>query len=53
MAVDYFLNLGTVEGESADHKHKGEIDLQSWSFGATNAGSFSMGGGGGAGKVSM
>ena len=51
MVVDYFLNLGTVEGESADHKHKGEIDLQSWSFGATNAGSFSMGGGGGAGVL--
>ncbi|MBX7053349.1 MAG: type VI secretion system tube protein Hcp [Pyrinomonadaceae bacterium] len=53
MAVDYFLKLDGVDGESQDHKHKGEIDLQSWSFGATNAGSFSYGGGGGAGKVSM
>lgn len=53
MAVDYFLKIDGVEGESKDHKHKGEIDLQSWSFGATNAGSHASGGGGGAGKVSM
>jgi type VI secretion system secreted protein Hcp len=53
MAVDYFLKIEGLEGESKDHKHKGEIDLQSWSFGATNGGAHSSGGGGGAGKVSM
>ena len=52
-AVDYFLKLDGIEGESADSKHKGEIELASWSFGATQGGTFSAGGGGGAGKVSM
>lgn len=52
-AVDYFLKIDGIPGESADSKHKGEIDLQSFSWGATNAGSFATGGGGGAGKVAM
>ena len=52
-AVDYFLKLEGVEGESADDKHKGEIDVQSFSWGATNSGTHSGGGGGGAGKVSV
>jgi type VI secretion system secreted protein Hcp len=51
--VDYFLKIEGIEGESSDSKHKGEIDLQSWSWGATNAGTMHSGGGGGAGKVSM
>jgi type VI secretion system secreted protein Hcp len=51
--VDYFLKLEGVEGESHDAKHKGEIQIESWSFGATNSGTFSYGGGGGAGKVQM
>jgi len=51
--VDYFLKLDGVEGESTDEKHAKEIELESWSFGATNAGSFSSGGGGGTGKVQM
>ena len=49
--VDYFLKLDGIDGESTDDKHKGEIDVDSWSFGASNAGSFSSGGGGGSGKV--
>lgn len=53
-AVDYFLKLeGNFEGESADKQHKGEIDLESWSWGESNAGTHSGGGGGGAGKVVM
>lgn len=51
--VDYFLKLDGVDGESGDAKHKNEIDLESWSWGETNAGGFSYGGGGGAGKVQM
>ena len=51
--VDYFLKIDGVDGESTDDKHKGEIEMASWSIGATNAGSFSSGGGGGTGKVSM
>jgi type VI secretion system secreted protein Hcp len=53
-AVDYFLKLeGNFEGESQDSKHKGEIDIESWSWGATQAGTHGGGGGGGAGKVVM
>jgi type VI secretion system secreted protein Hcp len=53
MAVDFFLKIDGVEGESTDDKHKSEIDLESWSWGATQSGTSSGGGGGGAGKVSM
>lgn len=53
MAVDYFLKLEGIDGESADHKHKGEIELESWSFGATQTGAHGAGGGGGSGKVAM
>jgi type VI secretion system secreted protein Hcp len=53
MAVDYFLKLDGVEGESKDSKHENEIEIGSFSFGATQTGSFSAMGGGGAGKVSM
>ena len=51
--VDYFLKIETVDGESTDDKHKGEIELVSWKFGSTNPGSFSSGSGGGTGKVAM
>ena len=52
-AVDYFLKIDGIEGESQDSKHKSEIQLESWSWGSTQSGSFSHGGGGGAGKVQM
>ncbi|HEY2234779.1 MAG TPA: type VI secretion system tube protein Hcp [Candidatus Angelobacter sp.] len=52
-AVDYFLKLESVDGESQDSKHKNEIELLSWSFGATQGGTMAIGGGGGAGKVQM
>jgi type VI secretion system secreted protein Hcp len=52
-AVDFFLKLDGIEGESHDDKHKNEIDLSSWSWGESQSGSHSAGGGGGAGKVSM
>jgi type VI secretion system secreted protein Hcp len=50
---DAFLKIEGIEGESADTKHKGEIDIHSFSWGASNAGTFASGGGGGAGKVNM
>jgi type VI secretion system secreted protein Hcp len=53
MAVDYFLKIEGIDGESTDGKHGGEIDVESWSWGATNSGTSAGGGGGGAGKVSM
>jgi len=52
-AVDYFLKVEGIDGESGDAKHKNEIDLESWSWGETQSGSHAFGGGGGAGKVSM
>lgn len=52
-AVDYFLKIDSIEGESHDSKHKNEIDLESFSWGAQNSGSFAQGGGGGSGKVAM
>jgi type VI secretion system secreted protein Hcp len=52
-AVDYFLKIDGIQGESQDDKHKNEIQLESWSFGANQSGSFASGGGGGAGKVQM
>jgi type VI secretion system secreted protein Hcp len=53
VAVDYFLKIDGVPGESPDAKHKGEIQLESFSWGETNPGGGGMGGGGGAGKVQM
>jgi type VI secretion system secreted protein Hcp len=52
-AADYFLKIDGIEGESKADKHTGEIDLESFSWGATQSGSFATGGGGGSGKVSM
>ena len=53
MAVDMFLKLDGINGESRDSKHKGEIEIESFSWGASNSGSAAHGGGAGAGKVSM
>ena len=52
-AVDYFLKLDGIDGESTDDKHKNEIDVESWSWGESNMGTHAGGGGGGAGKVQM
>src|SRR5438093_5846496 len=52
MAVDMFLKIEGVDGESSDHKHKGEIDIFSFSWGVSNTTSQS-GGGGGAGKATV
>jgi type VI secretion system secreted protein Hcp len=52
-AVDYFLKIDGIPGESTDSKHKNEIDVEGWSWGQSNSGSHAYGGGGGAGKVAM
>jgi type VI secretion system secreted protein Hcp len=52
-SVDYFLKIDGIQGESPDKVHKNEIQIESFSWGASNAGTFSYGGGGGAGKVQM
>jgi type VI secretion system secreted protein Hcp len=53
--IDFFLKMDGILGESKDLKHKGEIDLESFSWGETNASkpSAGRGGGAGAGKVAM
>ena len=51
MAVDYFLKIDGIPGESQDAKHKGEIDVAAWSWGETA--SVSSGAGSGAGKVDI
>jgi type VI secretion system secreted protein Hcp len=48
---DAFLKLDGIKGESADAKHKGEIDIMSFSWGMSQTGVSATGGGGGAGKV--
>ncbi|MFI5379649.1 MAG: Hcp family type VI secretion system effector [Tepidisphaerales bacterium] len=53
MAVDYFLKIDGIPGESLDAKHKDEIHIDSWSFGATQVGSSSQDLGLGSGKVNM
>lgn len=51
-AVDYFLKLDGIDGESTDDKHKNEIDILSFSWGLANATSGAgRGGGTGAGKA--
>jgi type VI secretion system secreted protein Hcp len=53
MPVDIFLQMDPVKGESKDSKHKDQIDIQSFGFGASQGGSFGTGSGGGKGKVSV
>lgn len=50
MAIDYFLKLTGIQGESTSARHRDEIDVDTWSWGetATPAG---PGGGGAAGRV--
>jgi len=53
MAVDMFLKLGDIKGESRDRTYKDWIDVLSWSWGMDQTGTMSMGGGGGTGKVNV
>ena len=52
-AADYFLKIDGIQGESRDDRHKDEIDIESFSWGETQSGTFAVGGGGGSGKISM
>ena len=53
MASDIFAKLGDIKGESLDSKHKDEIEVLSYSWGVTNAGSMGHGSGGGEGKATF
>lgn len=51
-ATDMFLKIEGIKGESSDAKHKDEIQIESFSWGVSNAGSQTSGGGG-AGKATF
>jgi type VI secretion system secreted protein Hcp len=53
MAFDIFLKIDGIKGESSDAQHREEIELASFSWGASQQGSTSTGGGGGAGKANF
>jgi type VI secretion system secreted protein Hcp len=53
MAVDMFMKVGQIKGESRDKVHKDEFDVLSWSWGVSNSGSAQQGSGMGAGKVNV
>ena len=53
MAVDMFLKIDGVEGESKDKTHTKQIDVLAWSWGLSNSGSAHTGGGAGSGKVNV
>lgn len=52
-AVDYFLKIEGIDGESTSETHKDQLEIDSFSWGMSNSGSMAAGGGGGAGKVSF
>ena len=53
-ATSYFLKIDGVDGESTDARHKGEIELLSFTWGESKVVAASAGGsGGGAGKVQL
>ena len=52
-AVDMFLKLDGIPGESTDKTHANEIDVLAWSWGASNSGSTHYGAGSGEGKVNV
>lgn len=56
MAVDMFIKIGEIKGESRDSKYPGKdgwIDILAWSWGVSNSGTTHMGSGSGAGKANF
>jgi type VI secretion system secreted protein Hcp len=53
MALDMFIKIDDVKGESKDSAKKDQIDVLAWSWGVSNSGSAHTGGGGGAGKANV
>src|SRR5688572_3898037 len=53
MAVDMFLKIDDIKGESSDADCKAQIDINSWSWGMSQSATTHGGGGGGSGKVSV
>jgi type VI secretion system secreted protein Hcp len=52
-AVDYFLKIAGIDGESIHDAHKGEIDIESWAWGESNPGGSAAGTGAGSGRITM
>src|SRR5690606_41125739 len=52
-SADYYLKIDTIEGESEAADFEKQMQIESWSFGASNAGSAVQGTGLGVGKVSL
>ncbi|WP_020096091.1 type VI secretion system tube protein Hcp [Methylobacterium sp. 285MFTsu5.1] len=55
MAVDMFLKLEGIDGETQDKDQKGKksMDVLAWSWGGSQAGTSHMGSGSGTGKVAV
>jgi type VI secretion system secreted protein Hcp len=53
MAVDMFMKIGTIDGESTDKVHAKKIDVLAWSWGVSNSGTTHHGMGGGSGKANV
>lgn len=51
-AVDMFIKIGDIKGESKSKDHKEEIDVLAWNWGMSNSGGKGSGGGG-AGKPNV
>jgi type VI secretion system secreted protein Hcp len=53
MAMDTFARIDGIKGESKDAQHKDEIEVLAWSWGVSQSGTMSHGGGSSAGKASF
>jgi type VI secretion system secreted protein Hcp len=57
MAINMFLKIDGIDGESSDDAHEGEIDVLAWNWGLSQSGTTQLGRGGGgrggAGKANV
>jgi len=53
MAMDMFLKIDDLKGDSIDETHPNEIQVLSWSWGMSQSGTTHSATGGGAGKVNV
>jgi type VI secretion system secreted protein Hcp len=53
MAVDIFLKIDDIKGESVDKTHKDEIEVLTWTWGLSQTGTSHSSTGAGAGKVNI
>jgi type VI secretion system secreted protein Hcp len=53
MAIDTFLKLGSIKGESVVKGFEDQIQVLSWGWGMTQSGTMHTASGGGAGKVDV